>query len=222
MPEAGNNQTQGVTHCWDDSRVVVQKMARSYEKYEIRRRNPDPDNAALVVIDMQVYFKELATPILPAIRRTINSCRAQNIPVVYTRHSHRDPSDYGMQEEWWNSVIRDGTPEAELMPEVDKRATDKLVHKHTYSGFYDTDLEQYLREQGKSEVIITGVVTNLCCETTARDAFNRGFRVFFSTDATATANEDFHESTLKNLAYGFAYLVDCQRLEDAFTVKSIV
>eukprot|EP01018_Ginkgo_biloba_P011485 Gb_23881 [translate_table: standard] len=195
-------------------------MGHTYEEYETRRRHPDPQKAVLLVIDMQDYFRGIGTPILSAIRHTIDSCRAQNIPVVYTRHSHKDPSDYGMLGEWWNDLIHDGTPEAELMPEVDRKESDKLVHKHTYSGFYNTDLEKYLQEQGKNEVIITGVMTNLCCETTARDAFIRGFRVFFSTDATATSNKDLHNSTLKNLAYGFAYLVNCQRLDDAFALKS--
>ncbi|GLJ32692.1 hypothetical protein SUGI_0657700 [Cryptomeria japonica] len=194
-------------------------MENSYADYETRRRNPDPRNAALLVIDMQLYFQGIASPIIPTIRRTIESCRAQNIPVVYTRHSHRDPSDYGMLGEWWNEVIHDGTPEAEIMREVNKKEDDKVIHKHTYSAFYNTDLEKYLRGQGKTEVIVTGVMTNLCCETTARDAFLRGFRVFFSTDATATSNKDLHDSTLKNLAYGFAYLVNCQRLEDAFAAK---
>ena len=69
------------------------------------------------------------------------------------------------------------------------------------------------------EVIVTGVMTNLCCETTARDAFIRGFRVFFSTDATATINAELHEATLKNMAYGFAYLLDCQRLQDGLSGK---
>ena len=64
------------------------------------------------------------------------------------------------------------------------------------------------------EVIVTGVMTNLCCETAARDAFVRGFRVFFSTDATGTADAELHDAALKNLAYGFAYLVDCERLQE--------
>lgn len=61
---------------------------------------------------------------------------------------------------------------------------------------------------------MTGVMTNVCCETTAREAFVRGYRVFFSTDATATVDSELHEATLKTLAYGFAYLVDCQRLQE--------
>ncbi|GLJ32712.1 hypothetical protein SUGI_0658090 [Cryptomeria japonica] len=194
-------------------------MGDSYAKYETRQRNPEPHDAVLLVIDMQLYFQGMATPIIPAIRRTIECCRAQNIPVVYTRHCHKDPSDYGMLQEWFNEIIHDGTPEAEIMSEVDKKANDKVIDKRTYSAFHNTDLEKYLRDQGKSEVIVTGVTTNVCCETTARDAFLRGFRVFFSTDATASSNKDLHDSALKNLAFGFAYLFDCQRLEDAFAAK---
>eukprot|EP00252_Welwitschia_mirabilis_P025377 TRINITY_DN7892_c0_g1_i1.p1 TRINITY_DN7892_c0_g1~~TRINITY_DN7892_c0_g1_i1.p1 ORF type:complete len:219 (-),score=-0.20 TRINITY_DN7892_c0_g1_i1:215-871(-) len=192
------------------------QMAKSYQNYETRIRKPEAEKAALLVIDMQEYFRAMATPILANAGRTIELCRARNIPVVYTRHAHKDPSDYGMLGEWWGDVIRDRTPEAEIMPDVLQKPSDKVIHKHTYSGFFKTDLEKYLRERGKTEVIVTGVMTNLCCETTAREAFLRGFRVFFSTDATATSSPDLHDATLKNLAYGFAYLVDCARLENSF------
>ena len=55
-------------------------------------------------------------------------------------------------------------------------------------------------------------MTNLCCETTARDAFMRGFRVYFLLDGTATCTEEYHLATLKNLAYGFAYIVTCEEM----------
>lgn len=89
--------------------------------------------------------------------------------------------------------------------------------KHTYSAFQNTDLESHLNENGRTEVIVTGVMTNCCCETTARDAFVKGFRVFFSSDATATSDEDLHISSLKTLAFGFAYLVNVNSL--AATLK---
>lgn len=94
-----------------------------------------------------------------------------------------------------------------------------MVEKNTYSAFRNTRLEEKLLEMGAKEVIVTGVMTNLCCETTAREAFVRGFRVFFSADATATSDSELHEAALKNLAYGFAYLLDCPRLQDALSVK---
>ncbi|EPS65948.1 hypothetical protein M569_08828 [Genlisea aurea] len=76
------------------------------------------------------------------------------------------------------------------IPDLLRTDSDPVVLKDTYSAFEGTDLE----------VMVTGVMTNLCCETTARDAFVRGFRVFFSTDSTATASSELHEATLKNMA----------------------
>lgn len=92
-----------------------------------------------------------------------------------------------------------------------------VTEKSTYSAFRNSGLDERLLEMGVKEVIVSGVMTNLCCETTAREAFVRGFRVFFSTDATATSDMDLHEATLKNLAYGFAYLIDSDRLKQALS-----
>jgi len=186
----------------------------SYNKYEIRKRNPEPKTSALLVIDMQ-NFSSMAQPILPNVLSTIHLCRRASIPVIFTRHSQKSPDDHGMLGEWWNGdLVIDGTVEAELMSELDRRPDDVVVEKTAYSAFANTGLEKLLRERGLKEVIVTGVMTNLCCETTAREAFVRGFRVFFSADATATSDEELHEATLKNLAYGFAYLVDCKRLQE--------
>ncbi|XP_071935674.1 nicotinamidase 2-like [Coffea arabica] len=196
----------------------------SYKKYEIRKRNPDPKSSVLLVIDMQNYFYSMAKPILPAINTTIELCRDASIPIIFTRHRHKSPQDYGMLWEWWNGdLIMDGTPEAELIPDLDRGEDDLVVEKNTYSAFRGTNLEEELiliNMGGVKEVMVTGVMTNLCCETTAREAFIRGFRVFFSTDATATSSPDLHDATLKNMAYGFAYLVDCERLQTAFSKSS--
>lgn len=196
------------------------KSSSSYNKYETRRRNPSPKTSALLVIDVQNYFSSMATPILQNLLTTINLCRRASIPVIFTRHCHKSPADYGMLGEWWDGdLVFDGTPEAQLMPELDRRPEDQVVEKNTYSGFKGTRLEEMLNEMRVEEVIVTGVMTNLCCETTARDAFLRGFRVFFSADSTATVDKELHEATLKNLAYGFAYLVDCQRIQDGLFVN---
>ncbi|OMO94063.1 Isochorismatase-like protein [Corchorus capsularis] len=121
-----------------------------------------------------------------------------------------------MLGEWCDGdLIFDGAFRSELIPEIVPQMTeaDKVVEKNTYSAFQNTGLREMLVERGLEEVIITGVMTNLCCETTARDAFVKGFRVFFSTDATATSEVELHEATLKNITCGFAYLVDCKRLQ---------
>ncbi|MBA0556842.1 hypothetical protein Golob_026912 [Gossypium lobatum] len=195
----------------------------SYKKYEIRKRDPNPKTTALLVIDMQNYFASMAKPILSNAITTINLCREASIPIFFTRHCHKSPADYGMLGEWWdNDLIFDGTVDSELIPEIGRLSKpDEVVEKNTYSAFENTRLHEMLMEKKVEEVIITGVVTNQCCETTARAAFVKGYRVFFSTDATAPSDSELYEATLKNMAYGFAYLVDCKRLQQGLFGKGM-
>jgi nicotinamidase-related amidase len=194
--------------------MVSNKVEQKYLGYATRVRKPDPSQAAMLVIDMQEFFRNISEPIIPTVREVISSARKAGIPVIYTQHSHKRPEEDGILGEWWDgNLIGHGTPEAELIPEVEFTEKDKLISKHVYSAFLNTDLDSHLRRIGRSEVIIVGVMTNLCCETTARDAFCRGYRVFFSTDATATATQEFHEATLRNLGFGFAYLVNADDLK---------
>ena len=91
---------------------------------------------------------------------------------------------------------------------------DKILPKKRYSAFFETDLEAFLRAKEIRDLIISGVMTNLCCETTAWDAFMRDYRVFFLIDGTATGIDEHHLATLKNLGFGFgfAYLMTCDEL----------
>ncbi|KAG6555219.1 hypothetical protein Mapa_003259 [Marchantia paleacea] len=181
----------------------------SYKEYVTRERAPDPSQAVLLVIDMQEHFRFCAEDILPAVLQIIQDARRAKVPIVYTRTAYKEGEDHGILGEWWDGVIDDALKESELMPEVEfDPEQDKLIRKLTYSAFHGTDLESYCKDLGRNEVIITGVMTNLCCETTARDAFCRGFRVFFSTDATSTSSEEMHTATLLNIGFGFGYLVD--------------
>jgi nicotinamidase-related amidase len=119
---------------------------------------------------------------------------------------------------WWADLIFEGSDEARLIPELSVRKDDHIIPKNTYSAFHETELEDKLRGLKVTDLVIGGVMTNLCCETTARDAFVRNFRVFFLADGTSTISEDFHLATLKNLAYGFATLLSCDRFIDSFRI----
>ena len=178
-----------------------------------RRQSLRPGHSALLVIDMQRYFVDpsgaaflpSAQAILANVQRLIRVFRRERRPVIYTEHVHRaDGLDAGILSDWWDDLIIEGTRDSEIDPAIAPRQSDKVVVKHRYSAFYGTDLETVLRVREIKDVVICGVMTNLCCESTARDAFYRDYRTFFLADATGTQSEEMHAASLLNLAYGFA------------------
>ena len=176
----------------------------------LRSRPFDPRGAALLALDMQAYFLEPAShafipsaaAILPNIAALARSFLAQDRPVYFTRHINT-AADAGMMARWWREIIAPGGPLADLLPGLVPPGA-RLLDKTQYDAFFDTDLEGDLHRAGVQQLVISGVMTHLCCETTARSAFMRGFEVFFPVDATATYTEAFHRATLLNLAHGFA------------------
>ncbi|GAA0167451.1 hydrolase [Lithospermum erythrorhizon] len=96
----------------------------SSKKFETRKRDPDPRSSVLLVIDMQNDFYSIAKTMLPEIKTTIELCRKASIPIIYTRHCHKSPSDHGMLHEWWDGdLIFDGTTQAEIMLDVARART---------------------------------------------------------------------------------------------------
>ncbi|MFZ5519476.1 MAG: isochorismatase family protein [Candidatus Zhuqueibacterota bacterium] len=186
------------------------KMNEYVIRSDRRQSLPDPNTSALLLIDLQEYFREIATPIIMNLAQLITRCRQRHVPIIYTQHAHPSPeSDGGMLAKWWGDLIIAGTPVANILHELSPEPADKIVHKTRYSAFHNTDLHAYLKEQRIRQVIIAGVMTNLCCETTARDAFVRDYEVFFLADGTATVSDQYHRATLLNLSFGFAHLTTC-------------
>ncbi len=181
----------------------------------------DADRSALLVLDMQYYFLSPAShafipssaAILPGICALIQAYTTRHRPVVFTRHLNT-PQDAQMMALWWRDLILAEHPYSEIVSELDTSA-GLVIPKSQYDAFYGTTLEQALHDRGVAQVVICGVMTNLCCETTARSAFTRGFEVFFTVDGTATYNENFHRATLLNLAHGFATLVLVDEIKEA-------
>ncbi len=181
----------------------------------------DVRNSALMVIDMQKFFLDPKSPtyteggrgILPNLKKLIKAFRSAKRPVIYTAHVHAgDGSDAGIMKWWWEGMCKEGTPEAQIHPQIAPRPGEKVVKKHRYSGFYNTDLETILRCLNIKDLVITGIMTNLCCESTAREAYYRDYRVFFLLDGTGSVTEEFHLATLKNLAFGFAYVTTVEEI----------
>jgi isochorismate hydrolase len=187
------------------------KLPTAIPEAALREATIRKDRAALLVVDMQEYFREISRPILHNLRKLMSACRDEQIPLIYTQHGYTDPQkEAGMLNEWWGDAIVKGTPAWKWILETAPHEEDMIIPKTRYSAFYQTELEGHLRLLGIEDLLIAGVMTNLCCETTARDGFMRDFRIFFLTDGTATVLDDYHTATLRNLAYGFAYLKTCE------------
>ncbi|MCK4322005.1 cysteine hydrolase [candidate division WOR-3 bacterium] len=188
---------------------------KKIEPFNRHRMRLNKERSALLVIDMQCFFLNLDSPtftcggiaILPAVKQLIDAFREEDRPIIFTRHTHHpDNLDAGIMEWWWGGMCLEGSPESEVHHDIVPFPHEKVIQKHRYSAFYNTDLETILRCLKIEDIVISGIMTNLCCESTARDAYYRDYRTFFLADATGTINEEMHLASLLNIAFGFAFV----------------
>ncbi|UCG93007.1 MAG: cysteine hydrolase [candidate division WOR-3 bacterium] len=178
------------------------------EAFELRK-----DTAALLIIDMQKYFRDKESDaqvpgmnqLVPNMKNLIQVFNENNCPIIFTRHIDSDDKD-NLMLRWWKEQIREDDELSQVIEDFDTSG-GKVIIKHQYDAFLYTDLEEILKKKKIKQIVICGVLTNICCETTARSAFMRGFEVYFVTDATATYKKEMHEAALLNLSYGFAVLM---------------
>ena len=188
------------------------EQIRPYNQHEMRL---NVAASALLVIDMQRFFLEADSPsftcgglaILPTVRRLMDAFRRAGRPVIFSRHVHHPGDlDSGIMGWWWKGKCLEGSPESEVHPDVAPMPGEKVVFKHRYSAFYNTDLETVLRCLKVEDLVVSGIMTNMCCESTARDAYYRDYRVFVPADGTGTISEEMHLASLLNLAFGVAFV----------------
>ena len=172
---------------------------------------------ALLVIDVQnIYFNEGLRVIYPAgslgnILKAMDGAANRCMPVIVIQHSATTPLSKGFQK---------GSESWKLHLEVDSRRRDILIEKTLPGSFTGTVLESYLREHQIDTVTITGYMTQMCCDTTARQAFHLGFAVEFLSDATGTLDfsnqagsitaEELHKAILITQAMRFSKVMTTQ------------
>jgi len=194
-------------------KLDLEKILNELKSYRERKATIDPKHTALLVIDMQNYFHRIIQAVSENVLKVIRSCRERDIPIIFTQHGHTEPtSNGGILGKWWGQMIISGTEDWKFIPKINIKLNDIVLPKKRYSAFFETELDRILHSRGIQDLIISGVMTNLCCETTARDAFMRDYRVFFLIDGTATRRSELHLASLKNLGFGFAFLLTCQEL----------
>jgi ureidoacrylate peracid hydrolase len=193
----------------------------------------DPSRAALIVVDVQNYYCHPDGPAkwedqaacraaVANIHRLIGGARQTGVPIVYLRNWHEDCTD---SEAWATRGGRDGvglranTWEADWF-EVAPAPGEAVVNKHRYSGFAGTRLDAILHTYGRSSIVIAGVATNVCVESTARDAVFHDYHLVFTSDATATPNGGvLHQGTLDNMRLHFGVVASTGEVLDAWAAR---
>lgn len=191
-------------------------------------------NTALLAVDMQHYFMEtpyagaceVAQEVVPNVNRLASEVRSRGGAVVWLQNA----APWQSEESWsalreryseaaararWSS-LQEGADGFELWPSLEVRPGDSRVVKSRYSAFIpgSSNLEPLLRERGIDSLLIAGVATNVCCESTARDAMMLNFRVLMVSDACAAASDREHGAALGNF---YLFFGDVQTTDEVLS-----
>jgi ureidoacrylate peracid hydrolase len=204
----------------------------------------DPRHSALLLVDVQNDFcahggamdrggrdVSLAQEMIPRLARLLEAARSAKVRCVWIRNVYNTSPNLYLSEVWLEQAKRrrNGAyidypvcePNAwngdyyEIRPQPD----EAVVTKHRYGAFEGTDLDLVLRSLGVRTVIMTGVATNVCVETTARQAFMRDYYVVMPGDCTATYRKAEHEASLHNIDQFFGEVVTSDAVMDCWSAR---
>jgi ureidoacrylate peracid hydrolase len=198
--------------------------------------HPDPSRSALLVIDLQNGFchpdgsfaklgldVSMTGAAVAGCRRLVDAARAAAVPVIYTRYVYRaDYRDGGVLTAEVMPALADSgalvedTWDAELVDELDVRDDEFVIDKNRYSAFYGTRIEPILTSLRVRDLVLCGVTTNMCVETTARDASQRDYRTFMVSDACGELDRSRHDAALFTIGFGFGWVAEVTDIERTF------
>ena len=198
------------------------------------------NRAALIVVDMQNSFcaddggcgkpglpiQNLQKAIDPCVR-LVAAARAAEVPVIFTRYVYRpDYADGGVMIKHLLPELKDagalqaGTWDIEIVPKLTPEDGDFIIDKNRPSSFYATNLETMLNGLDVESLVVCGVTTNCCVESTVRDASHRDYKTFVVQDAVAELDEERHDVALRSMDMLFADLTTVNDVEIAWGVHN--
>ncbi|MGW4461824.1 isochorismatase family protein [Micromonospora sp. NPDC004704] len=213
------------THAWKIEQ-------REYDRQESRRGRRHafttlvPEHTALVVVDMVPFFvreSEYAFGIVPNIARLADVLRLAGGTVAWVLPGTVEPSP--VSREFFGPEVAmmfsrsggEGPLRSRLWHEFEVDDADLLVEKTATSAFFPgfSPLPALLTDRGVDTVLISGTVTNVCCESSARDASTLGYRVIMVADANAARRDEDHNATLHTIYRTFG---DVRSTDDVVTL----
>lgn len=198
----------------------------------------DPERSALCIVDLQFDFASedgqcakynmnmaSVNAAIINMKRLYSSARDNNIQVYFIGLKTHPDTD---SEAWKNFMLRKGFDPDELYAicrdnskgsefyEILPQQGDHIIHKPKYSAFYETDFAERLKKQNIDTLLVCGLTTECCVDSTIRDAYHRDFSVFIIGDACAAYRQDFHDVSLEILEESFAINIATDKTIDAF------
>jgi ureidoacrylate peracid hydrolase len=183
-----------------------------------RRLRFDPSRAAVLVVDMLNEFLEPGGEmvllegrrVIEPINRLLAASREMGMRVVWLCDEHPIPEDREFQKRVPHCI--GGTWNAAIVDAMVVAPNELRIAKRRYSGFFGTDLDLRLREWGVEQVVVTGVVTNICVRSTVHDAYFLGYDVFVPEDCVSATSDREQASTLYDIDTHFGDVVTSEEL----------
>lgn len=195
---------------------TIEVSSKKRPKLKLRSKN-----SALLVIDPINHFTDpkgraylpASDTILPNIDSIITLYNQLSLPIILTQHFHTTIDPNNMIQRFYSDYIKEGEFDSLLSKKLKLSGKEIIINKDTYDAFWNTELENILRQKGVEQVLISGCLTHLCCETTARSAFVRGFEVYFGADLTFSKTEELHLASLIAIADGFGKVLSLEEIK---------
>lgn len=192
----------------------------------------NPEHTAVIVIDLQNDFchsegdmaksgrdVSLMQQAAHNTQKFLPQVRKRKVPVIFVRAVHNywtsSPAWMRKRGEKGSSTCMEGSW-GEKFFVVQPGEGEAIVTKHRYSAFIGTDLDLILRSQGIQTLILTGVGTNVCVESTARDGFQMDYDIVLLSDCTGSSTEESHNRALEVLGQHFGYVVNSKNVIEAW------
>lgn len=194
----------------------------------------DPRWTALLIVDVQNDFVSpkgsaaqrgddvsAAQAMVPSLVRLIDEARRVSLPVIYIKTTHGEWTDspswiYRKSQQGALNTCREGSWGAEFYQGISPLPGERVVIKHRYSAFINTDLNTVLKAKGIQSVLVCGVATNVCVETTTRDAYMFDYYVTMVEDCSAAYDPKLHETTLENIRRHFGLVASSREIAETW------
>ena len=200
------------------------------------KQKVDPQNAALIVVDVQNDFAatdgamgregfdcSMSQEMVPRLVRFIDETRKAKVPIIYIQNVYNSEPNWYLSEVWLEHAARRrkgsyterpvcvrGSWGWDFYDGIKPLPNEIVVTKHRFSAFIGTDLDLILRSRGIKTLIMTGIATNVCVETTARMGFLLDYYIVFVSDCVAAYRKNLHDATLENIENHFGQVVTAQ------------